>query len=308
MDGGQVIEFHPQPEAETLSDEQADAIALEALIIATNEEMRQERHAHRAELLAIDYQPAKQPIPEHEVVKRNGKVIFPPKLATKEEKSEAVDELLVNGAALEGFRLNDGQKFILTNIISGDPKRFTRKDVFKTLYGEHKSESARSQAFVADILKVMDILEKIAGQPIVVRHGKRGGAYYEQLMAVRAELDDVMKDSQEGEVDLKRTDTETVAEIKRRKSAPTSSMTSEEFWKSPIEKPKLSMRSKLVARQAKPSTLPPPTVLETRSETRDGREWTVKVLEGYTGQAPRPTVRRVRTRHQKTINSSLGID
>jgi hypothetical protein len=64
---------------------------------------------------------------------------------------------------------------------------------------------------------------------------------------------------------------------------PQSGMTSEEFWRSPIPRPKPPTRNKLSLKSKSKETLPEP--VETREEERDGRIFKVTVLPGYSGKA-----------------------
>lgn len=61
-----------------------------------------------------------------------------------------------------------------------------------------------------------------------------------------------------------------------------STMSSKEFWESKPDEPKPNI-SKYRVKKDKEVSL---KVKEVKTETRDGRTWVVKVLEGYTGPKP----------------------
>jgi RNA polymerase sporulation-specific sigma factor len=251
-----------------------------------------------------------------------GAVVNKPKpVPSKAEKPKA--KLPHLGLEVDGQALADShmafvgpnEQFILEYLSLSQKDIFTRKDVINVgFYPQGKTDSAKNQAFHHAVANLCEKLRKEDNVPVIEAQGIKGGRKYvlNAIITMKAEPlfvtslpevgEEVSKKEKAGrppkvrikaKPKAKRAKAAKAKPAKAPKKVYESTMTSAEFWKSPIpkEKPRMAFRGTATGPKEK-RTVPEP--VGTAVEMVDGKEYKVTILPGFTGRAaplPEKTVR-----------------
>jgi len=268
-------------------------------------------------------------VKEPEPIRRNAAAVKAKRVRRKVEKPPKPERpklgLEIDGVPIDDdtlFFIGSKERFILEYLARSQAASIARKDILSAgFYPQGKTDGARYQAFQNAVGNLCDNLRTADGQAVLEAQGIKAGRKYLLRSALRLNSDPIFNISlpeteapgqettaQPKQVKVKTERSEVKAkpkpkvEAKRPRRIYESTMTSAEFWKSPIPKEKPSSSFRSATREAKP--IPEP--VDTGVEMIEGKEYKVVVLPGYQGRpAPLPEKSIKIGDHQITRDGSI---